>query len=327
MLKAVLIVLASASTTTASALAADWSQADVDKAVSRVAQREIDNGSAKMFQEAGTFIKHIATQKDLNGDGVNEIEIVSEPNEIKNGSGFIWGPVGSEISLLIADGKGGWTGTFGMDASQIAYHQRAKGLMPDIELIGDGDIVQRRNDCYPIYRFRNGDYGFWKVCDMNGQPHYADVADWFEPGDESVVPRDFDDAPAVIDQGLIPESEFRPPEFDHNGSMVLVDHRHGLITYGRPKKSIAGTIKAGDVLFKADGPWDQYDANRGIHGTAYVFKKGCEPAPYKVTGGFDGIWQVIILKGLAPVRDKKSCAILGYRKTANSVLKFESYMD
>lgn len=114
--------------------------------------------------------------------------------------------------------------------------------------------------------------------------------------------------------------------FDHNGSAMTVSPSFGTILYRDPKKSISGTVKPGALLFKAASPWDPYDDNAVIKGTAYVFKRGCDPAPYEVSGHQQG-WHTLVLKGAAPVREKNGCKVVGYRMNGNSVLKFVSWGD
>ncbi|RYE77943.1 MAG: hypothetical protein EOP19_22185 [Hyphomicrobiales bacterium] len=110
----------------------------------------------------------------------------------------------------------------------------------------------------------------------------------------------------------------------HNGSMVLISARGGRIVYDEPKASIAGTVRKGMTLFEG-----RFDGAR-IAGTAYVFKRGCEPAPYAVTGKMEsnpaGFGSRIVLTGAAPKRDPASCAIIGTTGT-HSRLVFEEQGD
>lgn len=110
----------------------------------------------------------------------------------------------------------------------------------------------------------------------------------------------------------------------HNGSTMLLDERNGRITYEEPKTSIAGTVRKGAVLFEG-----RFEGKR-ISGTAYVFKKGCTPAPYPVDGRMEkdptGFGERIVLSGPAPRRDRNSCAIIG-TTSAHSRLVFEEYGD
>lgn len=125
------------------------------------------------------------------------------------------------------------------------------------------------------------------------------------------------DAQALIDNREI---------FDHNGSAMVVNPAAGSIVYRDPKKSIAGTIKPGTLLFRANAPWDPYDDKVVVKGIAYVFKKGCKPAPYEVSGRQEG-WHTLLLKGAAPVRAKNGCNVVGYKMNGNSTLKFVSWGD
>lgn len=114
--------------------------------------------------------------------------------------------------------------------------------------------------------------------------------------------------------------------FDHNGSAMIVNPNAGTIVYRDPKKSISGMVKPGALLFKAASPWDAYDDKALIKGTAYVFKRGCNPAPYAVSGRQKG-WHTLVLKGAAPVRAKSGCNVIGYKINSNSTLKFVSWGD
>lgn len=126
-----------------------------------------------------------------------------------------------------------------------------------------------------------------------------------------------DDARAMVENRNV---------FDHNDSAMLVDPGEGTIMYRDPKRSIAGTVRPGTLLFQAVAPWDPYDDSAIVRGTAYVFKKGCAPAPYEVSGRQEG-WHTLVLKGAAPVREKKGCRVIGYKMNGNSTLKFVSWGD
>ncbi len=76
------------------------------------------------------------------------------------------------------------------------------------------------------------------------------------------------------------ESDERYGEFmGHNGSTMFHHQKRHIIVYAEPKPSIAGTVKPDTVLFRG---WSV--PNEVISGVAYTFKKGCDPAPYLVTG-------------------------------------------
>jgi hypothetical protein len=110
--------------------------------------------------------------------------------------------------------------------------------------------------------------------------------------------------------------------YDHNGSTVNVDTDGGVITYARPKRSIADTIAVGAVLFQ--GHIGEPGNRKPINGTAYAFKKGCAPAPYPVTGAWTNKIS-FVLRGAGPVR--KGCEVTGYSPSSpHAVLKFENIM-
>jgi hypothetical protein len=128
----------------------------------------------------------------------------------------------------------------------------------------------------------------------------------------------------------------RPDGFDglaytHNGSMMYVDERHCEIRYDVPKKAIAGTVKPGTVLFRGTFRDLESDPANGymrstVSGTAFVFKKGCAPAPYAVEGTYDST--TITMTGRAPERDRNSCRILELTDDSpHAVLKFEFSSD
>lgn len=297
------------------ASAADWSKAEVDAAVADLLVFEED-GVGECLAKAGTSLDYGAKQVDLNGDGINEIEVTTSARELGTGGSFCFGRVGSNVYLLIADGKGGWSREFGYDSAGLTYHPRADGQFADVEITGPGF-------CFPVWRYHEGEYRIWKVCD--GQLEiFADVAPWIESG---AAPRDAGEKLGPVEQPDLGGIAYGVPDFFHNDSLMGMDHRRGVITYQRPKKSIAGTIKPGMVVFKGE-PWSQYDSQRTIKGTAYAFKKGCAPAPYPVSGGMYMSWHTVVLKGAAPIWAKTGCAIEDYSfKSPNAVLKFESMYD
>ena len=110
----------------------------------------------------------------------------------------------------------------------------------------------------------------------------------------------------------------------HNGSTMVLDEKRGRIVYSEPKTSIAGTVAKGTILFEGK------IAGTQVAGTAFVFKRGCNPAPYQVTGRIQdnprGFGSIIVMSGPAPKRDKKSCLIVG-TTTSHSKLIFEEYGD
>ena len=104
----------------------------------------------------------------------------------------------------------------------------------------------------------------------------------------------------------------------HNGSLMNFDGSLGLITYIDPKnKSIAEHT----VLFRG-----QIHIGGLIHGMAYTFKKGCDPAPYYVGGEGAGESKSdgsvkLTLTGKAPIR--KGCEVIGYTEDSpNAKLEF-----
>lgn len=146
------------------ASAAEWPQPSVDNALSIV--KKAEQGMAECVQNAHAKIAYSVTQKDINGDGVNEIEVASGVEQLGTGAIACFGGAGQDIYLLISDGKGGWQTEFGYDAASLGYHSRGKGLFPDVEITGPGF-------CFPIWRYFNGQYAIWKTCDGENKLVFA----------------------------------------------------------------------------------------------------------------------------------------------------------
>lgn len=103
--------------------------------------------------------------------------------------------------------------------------------------------------------------------------------------------------------------------FDHNGSIVEVNWNgeHDFsINYIRPKPGIG--VEYNTIL--VDG-WIGVDDQ--INATARVFKSGCNPATYEVTGTFDNNY--FELSGLAPAR-WNGCTPVGREWNEHSTLTF-----
>lgn len=313
------------------ARASDWPLEEVDKAIAVAsAGREAIEECAR---SSGTKALYRAEQKDIDGDGINEVIVRSAPAELGNGATACYGQAGMSV-YLTGKTAGNWVLLLaGDNAVDFDFQPRPEGGMPDVEVGGPGL-------CFPVFRHYHGAYRPWKVCDDN-RPLFAEEAPWLK-GDPSVVPRNFGEvatsAPKQMQSGKIAQSARQEADeqarmlveyreiYDHNGSQTFVNAIDGVITYTEPKRAIAGTVKPGTVLFRASKPWDIYDAQAVIRGTAYVFKKGCAPAPYDVSGHHDG-WHTLILKGAAPVREASGCKVIGYRMNGNSTLRFESLGD
>lgn len=104
---------------------------------------------------------------------------------------------------------------------------------------------------------------------------------------------------------------------DHNGSIMTLTRLAAnsvAIQYEVPRSKLP--IAHGAVVFRG-----QSDGKGHVSGTAYTFKPGCEPAPYKVQGEWAA--GVLTLTGAAPRRDRQSCKIVGYAdNSANARLVF-----
>jgi hypothetical protein len=105
----------------------------------------------------------------------------------------------------------------------------------------------------------------------------------------------------------------------HNGSLALITKNDGHveIRYETPRPGLP--VVAGTLLFSG-----KVDGRGSYTGTAYVFKRGCEPAPYAVAGKDSD--PGIVLMGVAPRRDPRSCAVIGdasQGKNARLVFEYE----
>jgi len=195
-----------------------------------------------------------------------------------------------------------------------------KGLTKWRDANGEIQPVARASDAYSLDQN-------WKVlCGEDARPVKippAPAVSRSKPSPASSASASSEAPPSAQSQriGALP--------YDHNGSVVTVDERSGEIRYQRPKRAIAGTVRPGTLLFKGTfrekaGPGES--AHGTVEGTAYVFKKGCAPAPYRVSGTYDA-W-TITLSGAAPRRDPRSCAILGISNASpHAVLTFEPLGD
>ncbi|PXA99238.1 hypothetical protein DMC47_04390 [Nostoc sp. 3335mG] len=111
---------------------------------------------------------------------------------------------------------------------------------------------------------------------------------------------------------------------NHNGSVMAVSPAEGIIRYERVRDGLRGTIADGTVLFRGE-PWQPGGAFRG---TAYTFRKGCDPAPYDVAASYESHTDVLTLKGEAPVRQQGGCTVTGYTAdSGNAVLEFHPTFD
>lgn len=107
-------------------------------------------------------------------------------------------------------------------------------------------------------------------------------------------------------------------QFDHNGSLMIVNYEHRDIRYDSPNDRIGRLVRPGDPAFAG-----RIERRGKAEGTAYVYKKGCGFVFYKVTGSYDTAIPGYVLSGPAPVREKNGCGITGYTmKSPNARLVF-----
>ncbi len=106
--------------------------------------------------------------------------------------------------------------------------------------------------------------------------------------------------------------------WSHNGSVMewYSSGPYRRISYYNPRPGLA--VAPGTVLFEGQ--------RRGniMSGTAYVFSRGCPPAPYEVSGNINPASQThVVLYGAAPIRARGGCQITGYSgNSTNARLEF-----
>ncbi len=111
---------------------------------------------------------------------------------------------------------------------------------------------------------------------------------------------------------------------NHNGSIMAVSPADGTIRYERVRDGLRGSIADGTLLFQGE-PWEP---GGPFHGVAYTFRKGCEPAPYEVVASYEGVSEILTLRGDAPVRAGKGCDVVGHSaRSDNAVLVFDFTFD
>ncbi|MCF3638494.1 hypothetical protein LXM94_00745 [Rhizobium sp. TRM95111] len=107
-------------------------------------------------------------------------------------------------------------------------------------------------------------------------------------------------------------------EFDHNGSRMEIDYEKGAIVYRTVKSSLAGFVRPGFVAFTG-----RIEKKGSVEGTAFTFRRSCEPAPYPVAGHYDPALPGYVLTGASPVREKNGCGVTGYTiDSPNARLEF-----
>ena len=177
-----------------------------------------------------------------------------------------------------------------------------------IRLFRDGVRIGQRMACRDIRSFRTSQDGeYIKMCGMS----YA-VTDLTD-----VHPRSAGNTIPFWEQ-LTDDTAL-----NHNGSAMRVLPHEGKIIYLQPRNVLSPSIKAGHVLFEGK-PWK---AGGPFSGTAYTFRKGCPPAPYR-EAFYEGSVETLTLRGAAPMREKNGCKVVGYSlESDNAALKFNTTFD
>jgi len=107
----------------------------------------------------------------------------------------------------------------------------------------------------------------------------------------------------------------------HNGSKmrVTLEEDTFVIVYVRPKRSIRKHgVRNGTVLFSG-----HISGNGKVEGEAHVFRSGCDPEPYWVSGRYKESRRSFTLRGEAPKRRSGACEIVDYTSSgSNARLSF-----
>jgi hypothetical protein len=102
--------------------------------------------------------------------------------------------------------------------------------------------------------------------------------------------------------------------WNHNGSEMVLEANGSArrIYYWNPRAGLS--VNRGAVLFVGERVGNQYQGN------ARLFRSGCDPADYWVTGTIRNETD-FVLHGAAPVRN--GCTVVGYDPTSgNATLRF-----
>lgn len=106
----------------------------------------------------------------------------------------------------------------------------------------------------------------------------------------------------------------------HNGSKmsVTIDGSYVEIRYQRPKRSLRKHgVRNGTILFSGEL------RGRNMEGEAKVFRRGCDPENYWVSGKYRSSMRSFTLRGDAPKRESGGCEIVDYTSTgSNARLRF-----
>ncbi len=107
----------------------------------------------------------------------------------------------------------------------------------------------------------------------------------------------------------------------HNGSKmrVTLEEDTFVIVYVRPKSSLRKHgVRNGTVLFSG-----HISGSGKVEGEAHVFRSGCDPEPYWVSGRYKKFRRSFTLSGDAPKRRSGACEIVDYTSSgSNARLSF-----
>uniref|UniRef100_A0A9E7ZWQ4 Uncharacterized protein n=1 Tax=Bosea sp. NBC_00436 TaxID=2969620 RepID=A0A9E7ZWQ4_9HYPH len=272
---------------------------------------------SKGCREAGgkpEFKPDFATAVDVNGDGRADIFMTANRMYCDGAVSYWSGSSGSTARWALSKADGTYAIADQLHHNVEIQETLKNGFQLIVHLHGANCNKIGAGQCRHVVNV-----------DRNGEIH---TIAWPDGKDRSIQgkPAATASKPAPLTHNLPPADALANSGWStwfHNGSTMVINEQTGRIVYEEPKASIAGTVPKGAILFEG-----KFDGKR-ISGTAYVFKKGCDPAPYQVSGRVEdrkGFGSRIVLTGPAPKRDRNSCAIVGTTAT-HSRLVFEEYMD
>jgi hypothetical protein len=126
----------------------------------------------------------------------------------------------------------------------------------------------------------------------------------------------------IVSTILLTVATARAQNYLHNGSVMEITRQGAemYIKYEQPRKDLVALgFQPGGLLFEGGIGKKTGD----IGGTAYLFHRKCGSFPYSVAGSFSNGMTILILKGLSPIVDSKTCHVTKYTSAGpNANLKF-----
>lgn len=123
---------------------------------------------------------------------------------------------------------------------------------------------------------------------------------------------------AIVSMSIPPALGADVSFWDHNGSNMRIEQygKDVTIAYEEPRSGIRKHgVSSGDTLF-----YGQVSPNGRLTGEAFVFRRGCEPESYSVSGHWnpDSGQHDLTLRGAAPIRERGGCDVVDYSNSSGS---------